>query len=102
MIVNLMAQNTDIDIMLVPYYYFTQLLEDKGIYYKMNDSDIICNYIDNCFDYISDGAKLENGDIGFFPVSSYHFFIYLTYPFSRLISSRNSAAFSKSCWAIDF
>ena len=71
MIVKLMAQDTDIDIMLVPYYYFTQLLEDKGIYYKMNDSDIICNYIDNCFDYISDGAKLENGDIGFFPVSSY-------------------------------
>ncbi|NLJ97426.1 MAG: carbohydrate ABC transporter substrate-binding protein [Clostridiales bacterium] len=70
LLTEIMAGNPDVDIYITSYgSYVASGVRDKKIYMPLNDSDIICNYMDKCFDYVAEAMKSQSGDIWALPIS---------------------------------
>jgi ABC-type glycerol-3-phosphate transport system substrate-binding protein len=68
----IMAGDPDVDI----YVYGsaspqTIAMRDMGMYVPLNDSAGINDYLDQCFDYVSEAAHTKTGDIWMIPLSTY-------------------------------
>lgn len=65
----IMAGNPDVDIYITtPASYLAEGVLSKGIYVSLNNSEIIKNYKDKCFDYIADAMTAPSGDIWMLPL----------------------------------
>lgn len=65
----LMAGNSDVDIYLLPSGHPVSLrCRDLGMYVSLNESDIITDYLESCWDSVQGAAAAENGDIWMLPI----------------------------------
>ena len=69
MTIKLLAGDTDVDIYFISPTTARTLL-DKNIYTPI-ESEIIEDFNDSCFDYISEYCETDNGDIALMPIASY-------------------------------
>lgn len=64
-----MAGNSDVDIYITaPGSYLAEGVLSKGIFVPLNDSIIIKEYKDKCFDYVADAMMSLSGDIWALPL----------------------------------
>lgn len=68
LITELMAGNENIDIYLLSSGYgLTRVVQEMEYYVPLNDSKIITEYLDRCFDVFQEAAAAKNGDIWMLP-----------------------------------
>jgi hypothetical protein len=68
-ITSILAGNDDVDIyILFLHNDISRALRNQGRYVPLNDSEPIRAYLDQCYDWVGEAARAENGDIWMLPL----------------------------------